>query len=430
VGGVGCQLAADLGDVGETTFACAPVETELHGQLGRGQQRQLLGPIGGGGSCCHVCTMTGGCHTVVAMIVVQVLATAFGVVVVLGTLGSALKTVVVPRAYQARLTRLHFLGLRRLFDLFAKPSRSFAVRDRVMAPYAPLALVTLPAVWVALIIVGFSTIDWGTGVHPFSEAFVTSGSSLLTLGFVRASGTARIAVSFLEAAIGLGVVSLMISYLPTIYGAFSRRERLVGMLEVRAGVPPSPSELLVRYDRIGWLDGIDDDLFREWESWFVDVEESHTSQPSLVFFRSPHPGRSWITAAGCVLDTAAIVESVIDRPPGGRPAVLLRAGYLCLRRIADFFQIPYDPNPQQGDPISVTRDEFDQVCADLEARGLPLLADRDQAWRDFAGWRVNYDAVLITLCALVVAPPATWSSDRMPLRAPRPKITLVARRPR
>ncbi|HZY07532.1 MAG TPA: hypothetical protein VFE69_07295, partial [Ilumatobacteraceae bacterium] len=46
----------------------------------------------------------------------------------------------------------------------------------------------------------------------------------------------------------------------------------------------------------GWLDKIDEDLFERWEAWFIDVEESHTSQPSLSFFRSPHPQRSWITA--------------------------------------------------------------------------------------------------------------------------------------
>ena len=50
----------------------------------------------------------------------------------------------------------------------------------------------------------------------------------------------------------------MISYLPTIYGAFSRREALVGMLEVRAGLPPSPAEMLTRYERIGWLGRLDD----------------------------------------------------------------------------------------------------------------------------------------------------------------------------
>jgi hypothetical protein len=218
----------------------------------------------------------------------------------------------------------------------------------------------------------------------------------------------------------------MISYLPTIYGAFSRREALVGMLEVRAGLPVSTVELITRYHLIG-IDRLEDDLFARWEEWFIDVEESHTSQGSLVFFRSPHPERSWITAAGCVLDSAAVVVATLDRPVDARSLVMIRSGFFCLRRIADAFQIPHDPDPLPDDPISIKREEFDALCDELAAAGVALRADRDQAWRDFAGWRVNYDRVLVELCALVAAPPATWSSDRMP--AVRHVPPLRVRRP-
>lgn len=355
------------------------------------------------------------------VIVAQVVAVVAGVGLVLYTLGSAIKTVVVPRAYQSSLTRVHFVAWRRVFDLIARPSRSFEQRDAALALYSPIALVTLPAQWVSLVVAGFTAIDWGTGVRPLTEAFVTSGSSLLTLGFVRPPGTWRVVIAFVEAGLGLVLVSLMISYLPTIYGAFSRRESLVGMLEVRAGLPPSPAELLTRYSRIRMLDRLADDLFIPWEAWFVDVEESHTSHPSLVYFRSPHPERSWITAAGCVLDTAALAASVVDRPYEARGPLMLRTGFFSLRRIADFFGMPYDPDPSPDAPISVSRREFDLLCVELQAAGVPLKADRDKAWQDFAGWRVNYDAVLLQLCALVMAPPARWSSDRMP---PRPKVGL------
>ncbi|MEQ1874991.1 MAG: hypothetical protein ABL953_14860, partial [Ilumatobacteraceae bacterium] len=307
-----------------------------------------------------------------------------------------------------------------VFDRFASPKRAFAKRDAVMALYAPISLVLLPGVWVMLMILGFTAIFWGTGIDPLTEAFVTSGSSLLTLGFVRPDGIGRVMLTFFEAGLGLGIVSLLISYLPTIYGAFSRREALVGMLEVRAGLPPSPAELLTRYQTIGWIENIDADLFEPWEEWFVDVEESHTTQPSLVFFRSPHPERNWLTAAGCVLDTAAIVASTLDVPRSAQRDILLRGGFFTLRRIADFYGIEYDPAPAPTDPISVTQREFDLLCVELRAAGIPLKKDLQQAWLDYAGWRVNYDAVLVALCALVMAPPARWSSDRMPERHHKP----------
>ncbi len=360
------------------------------------------------------------------MIVVQVVIAVFGSALVIWTIGSAIKTVVLPRASSSILTRALFINVRRVFDAIAAPKRSFEFRDRVLAMYAPVALLALPAMWVALVIAGFTGVFWGTGVHPLSEAFTISGSSLLTLGFDRPEGSARAVLAFAEAGIGLGLVSLMISYLPTIYGAFSRREALVGMLEVRAGLPPSPTELITRYMRIGWLDRMHDDLFSRWEEWFIDVEESHTSQPSLVFFRSPHPERSWITAAGCVLDVAAIAASTIDRPHDSRADVMLRTGWFCLRRISDFFGLPYEPDPNAETQISVSRREFDLLCIELVAVGVPLKADRDQAWLDYKGWRVNYDETLVNLCSLVVAPPAKWSSDRVV--GPRMSPTVFRRR--
>jgi hypothetical protein len=122
---------------------------------------------------------------------------------------------------------------------------------------------------------------------------------------------------------------------------------------------------------------------------------------------------SWITASGAVLDAAAITLSIVDVPYEPSAALCIRAGYLALRRIANHFE---RPNPQEphfpDDPISIHRSEFDAVIAQLEAVGLPLKSDREQAWTDFAGWRVNYDRSLIEICNLVMAPFAAWSSDR------------------
>jgi hypothetical protein len=366
----------------------------------------------------------GVCHRD-AVIAVRVAAMVAGSSIVVLTVASALQSVVVPRARVPRLTWIHFAWIRRVFDRIASPRRSFAARDRVLAVYAPFALVTLPAEWITFVIVGFALIFWGSGVDPFTEALAISGSSVTTLGFERPDGTGRELLSVVEAVLGLGLVALMISYLPSIYATFQRREATVGGLGVRAGLPPAPVKLYRRYMAIGWFDRLGDELFREWERWFIDLEESHTSQVWLVFFRSPQPDRSWITAAGCVLDVAALHNAVVDSPHDPRADILLRSGYLCLRRIAASFEIQFDPDPRPDDPIRVTRAEFDDVCRQLTEVGVPLVADLDQGWRDFAGWRVNYDTVLVKLAALVDAPPAPWSSDRPVAKA---KPALLRRR--
>jgi hypothetical protein len=347
----------------------------------------------------------------VLQVVAQVLLFILGAFLVGATVISAVKTFVLPRAAQVFISRATFVGVRRIFNFFARPSRPFLVRDAIMAMYAPTSLLVLPAVWLLLIGAGFSAMFWALGIHPIAEAIVVSGSSLFTLGFERPAAFPAILLSFLEAAFGLGLVALFISYLPTIYAAFSRRETAVAMLEAEAGTPPSVREMLIRLERIHGLERLDA-VWRRWQEWFADIEESHTSIPAIVFFRSPQPGRSWVTAAACILDTASIKEACLDFPPSPEAQLCIRSGFVALRRVADFFGIQYDPDPQPTDPISIKRDEFDALVDDLAAEQLPLKADREQAWRDYNGWRVNYDTVIRSLAALTMAPWAPWSSDR------------------
>jgi hypothetical protein len=341
----------------------------------------------------------------------RVLSGLVGVWVVGGTFLSAVKLVVVPRGSSQRITRFVFICVRTVIERLAHAGRPFATRDRYLSLYAPLSLVLIPFAWFTLSIAGFAFVHWAMVGGSFASAIRLSGSSMLTLGVAFDPQFPDAFISFAQGALGIMLGALLISYLPSLYQSYQRRETLVGILESRAGLPPSPFEMLVRYRRVGALDLLDD-LFDEWERWFAEVEESHTSFAALAFFRSPHPERSWITAAGVVLDTAALSLSVLDRPLSGRAALCLRTGFLCLRRIADYFGLPYDPDPAPDAPISVTRREFDLMLYELEAAGVPIRTDRDRAWRDFQGWRVNYDQALVGIAKMVVAPPARWSSDR------------------
>ena len=69
------------------------------------------------------------------------------------------------------------------------------------------------------------------------------------------------------------------------------------------------------------------------------MEESHTTLPALVFFRSPRSDNSWVTSAGAVLDSAAITLSSIDIPNEMSAALCIRAGFIALSRVADYFDI-------------------------------------------------------------------------------------------
>jgi hypothetical protein len=343
-------------------------------------------------------------------VVTRIVVFGVGLLLVVAVVGSAVRTVVLPRGVQARLTTLVFVAVRKVFRLRLGLGPSYERRDRVMAPYAPLSLLVLTMVWLLVVAAGYTAMFWALGSRSVRESVELSGSSLLTLGFVHPRDLPANVLVFSEAAIGLALLALIITYLPSLYTAFSRREAAVTHLEVRAGSPPSGVEIIERYVLIGRPEGLAE-LWDRWEDWFVEVEETHTSFPALVFFRSPQPEHSWVTAAGAVLDAASLACSTLaEHDPDAE--LMVRAGYLSLRRIADYFGVPYDPNPRRDDPITVAREEYDEAYDRLLAAGVRLKSDRDQAWRDFVGWRVNYDAVLVSLASLVMAPYAPWSSDR------------------
>lgn len=360
-------------------------------------------------------------------IAVRVVEAIAGVAIIVVVIDAAIRTFVLPRGVAVTFTRLVARASSSVFRVITTRLDDYKAIDRVQALYGPVTLLLLPAVWLMSVFIGFTLLYRAVHDVPVRDALLYSGSALLTLGFATPKDLPSTAMTFVEASLGLALLALLIAYLPTMYGTFSRRETAVARLSVRAGTPPSAVELLERAGRAHFLGALDA-LYVEWEIWFVEIAESHTTFGMLSFFRSPNPHRSWVTAGGAVLDSAALRLAACDEPWSAPAAILIRSGFTALREIADFYEMPYTADPAPDDPISITRDEFDQACVRLAAAGVPLKPDRDQAWRDFAGWRVNYDEVLLGLAGFLQVPQAPWSSDRSPPLRHRPP--LVRRRVR
>ncbi|HET7456858.1 MAG TPA: hypothetical protein VFJ74_04325 [Gemmatimonadaceae bacterium] len=350
------------------------------------------------------------------LLALRVAAFAVGAAIALGTLGSAIRAFILPRAAPNLIPKATFRAMRALFDARARFSRGYAARDRVMALYAPVSLVVVEAVWLWLEALGFTAMFWALRVRPVSDAFHEAVSSITTLGFRDLQGTGEVAVAFAASSIGLVLVALLIGYLPTMYTVFSRRETLVATLDSRAGVPPSGVDLLARCAGVTRPEEFQEqlnELWAQWELWFADIEETHTSLPAITYFRSPQPQRCWVTAAGAVLDAAALTMSTLKVRRDGHAALCLRSGFRSLERVAEFFDLEVSSDAGGATrPISVTREEFDAAYDYLDRAGVPVQENRDEAWRGFASWRGRYDAALLGLCDLVMAPEAPWSSDR------------------
>jgi hypothetical protein len=365
---------------------------------------------------------------------VQVVGAVIGGALVLGTGWSVLVTLVAPRRVGSRIPRTVAVVVRAVFHKVADVAGSYERRDRVLAMQAPVQLLVQVVVWLALFQLGFALLLWPlVGPGGLVVALEESGSSLFTLGYVSPNSGAVEALDELTALAGLGTVAIQIGYLPTLYAAFARREALVTMLDSRAGVPSWGPELLARthYGLGSGISAVSElpALFEAWEQWSADVSETHTTYVPLVWFRSPRPLSSWVTAQLAVLDAAALYLALVPDALGVVQARLcLRGGFTCLATVARAlgFAIPEDADPAEG--ISLTYEEFVEAVERLRRVDFPLERPDEEAWLDFLGWRVNYEAAAYALAFAVDAPPARWSGPRRHEARPMGPLRPPARR--
>jgi hypothetical protein len=149
------------------------------------------------------------------MLAVRILTFTAGTALVTWTLLSAIRTVILPRSAQSVIAAVLFRSIRQPFRWLANEGKTFEFRDRVMALFAPVTLVALSGVWLALIGTGYILMFWSLDTSSLGAAFHLSGSSLTTLGFAAADGFWEQLLSFSEAGWGLLTLTLVITYLPS-----------------------------------------------------------------------------------------------------------------------------------------------------------------------------------------------------------------------
>lgn len=345
-----------------------------------------------------------------------------GVVIVLLTASGVLFVLVLPRRPRGleRISLLIVLGVRMVFVLASRPFHRFETKDTVLSPTGPICLVVQLASWAAGFILGFALMLQST-THNFVWSMSQATTALFTVGAIHVGGRENLALDICAGATWVVVVTLQIAYLPSLYDAFNRREGLVAMLESRSAVPAWGPEILARHQIVGITDTLPE-LYSQWEAWSADLAESHTTYPVLLFFRSPEPWYSWLIGLLAVLDAAALHLSLAPQTASSQARLCLRMGFTALNRIAVAlgWRIETDPNPEG--PISLSYAEFEEAVEMLRESGFQMERTAQQAWRDFVGWRVNYESVVYRLAALTTAPPAPWSGAR-------PQLNLLVERP-
>ncbi len=272
-----------------------------------------------------------------------------GAALLLSTVGSILRNIVVPRGLASKLTRLLWRGLRRTLVLVSRPfGGGYETRDKLLAWLAPTVLVGTLLCWLAGLFVAYGLIMYAVSGLSLPASLREAGSSMFTLGYASGQGRNLTLLDFLAAVTGPVVIALQISYLPSLYNAYNRRETEVTLLQSRAAEPAWGPELLARQALVGTVDQLAG-LYQSWERLAADIGESHANYPVLLSFRSPRPYRSWIVSLLAVMDAAAMQLALAPTSaPAAQARLMLRSGFTALRDIAGGPATALQPRPAPG----------------------------------------------------------------------------------
>jgi hypothetical protein len=310
----------------------------------------------------------------------MVLLSFLAVLMIAVVLVDAFEAMIFPRRvnHAFRPARLFYRSTWTLWHWCACFLRSPRRQQTFLSVYGPLSLLALFAVWAVGLIVGFALLHWSldTPVHlpeGGQKDFVTflyfSGTTFFTLGYGEVTPTEGLgrALSVGEAGLGFAFLAVMISYLPVLYQAFSRREITISLLDARAGSPPTAAELLTRLGRARSSAALGP-MLTEWERWSAELLESHLSYPVLSYYRSQHDNQSWVSTLTLILDTSALLIAGVD----GADVYQARLTFAMARHAAVDLGMVFGTKPIAPSNDRLPTDLLRQMRTQLAGAGLPL----------------------------------------------------------
>src|SRR5258705_5890701 len=353
----------------------------------------------------------------------ELVAFVLGVFLLALTFWDIFETVVVPRPTPGwfRIGRYLVRGAWRLLRAIRenRPGRSY---DTCLGLFGLAASVALLGTWLVFLILAYGRTMYGLRdqLRPIpadlGSALYFAATSLLTIGFgdVVADGALARVIIITSAIGGLGAVALVVTFLFSLFGSYQRREMKVVALQAAAGAPPRAVALLETYAQLKLIHRLPE-LFVEWESWAVEVLDSHVAYPLLGFFRSSHDNLSWISALGSVLDAASLVLTTVCDVPRGEAKLFKRVG---THLVEDIYNLGF----HNGETSTLDRSDFDAAYARLEEAGYSL-EPRDVAWPIFEAGRATYAPRLEAMANYWATPATQWLCDPVALRVPLHQIT-------
>ncbi|MDP2013752.1 MAG: hypothetical protein Q8L05_05950 [Actinomycetota bacterium] len=388
-----------------------------------------------------------------------------GLFVVVITMVSLLRTVIVPRPLRSSLSGFVMWVVWWTTRGISALRRTYRGRDQVLAWTGPVMILMMLLTWLIGFLFGYAMLIYGVSGMDFSQAIRQSGSSLLTLGFAGGTTEDQTIIDFVAATTGPVIIAMLIGYLPTIFQTYLEREVLVTTISTIGGEPTWGPEFLARTALAGTADE-SSRHFSEWAEWAARLRLTHMTYPTLMYVRGSRANRHYVVALLAMLDAAALKVSltksdarhdayrlllqgsqafetlylVLGAPKKGRHRIPIVGNYIApknpmprihshlpawndnLRAVhaasaADSsFAISRVHALQLGldrqRSSTLTRDQFDKAVAMMREAGMQIDRDMDEAWAMFRDIRKEYEFPAYGMARKLDVAPAPWSGPR------------------
>jgi len=288
-------------------------------------------------------------------------------------------------------------------------------RHRILSAVGPLLMPFLIGFFILLLLTGFALIylpRMETGFKVDDEgqdnfilqAFYFSGVTLLTIGFgdiLPVTGFTRV-VAIIEGIFGIGVISLSITYLLTVYRALERKRAVALKFYHQARQGADITGFLSNHFSRGRFYSLPEFL-REATHDLQEMLESHIEHPVIHYFHPVEVYKGLPRTLFFVLETVAMLNAHVDEKEyveaGDHPDVLIagdNARHVLFELVTSLKLETHATQPFESEAETLLRLRkcFNRAMKHLQNFKIKTRPDVEQAFLEYAADRSGWERQL------------------------------------
>jgi hypothetical protein len=291
-------------------------------------------------------------------------------------------------------------------------------RHRILTSVGPLLMPLLVVIIVSMLVTGFAlvylpriatdfSIDPQARGNDLVQAFYFSGVTLLTVGYgdmVPLSGWMRFA-AMIEAATGLAIISLSITYLLSVYNALERKRALALTFYHQARQGADVSGFITNHFARGRFYSLTETL-RQSTRDLDELLESHLEHSVIHYFHPLEVYKGLPRALFIVLEATAILNAHVDEKEyveaGDHPDVLIAsdsarhvlAEMVTTLKLGERANEPFET---ETEVFGRRRKAFNRAMRRLQKANIKTRAENEKAFEEYSEDRDSWEKQLFHL---------------------------------